>query len=66
MRDVNRIKPILNELERIWLDVPDQRFGQLLQNTLSTIAKENNFKDIFFIEDDKWLKWLSDFKIKEE
>jgi len=32
MRDKKRIKRILKELERIWNDVPDMRFGQLLIN----------------------------------
>lgn len=32
MRDKKRIKRILKELERVWNDVPDMRFGQLLIN----------------------------------
>lgn len=32
MRDVKRIKRMLNKLERIWVSMPDLRFGQLLIN----------------------------------
>jgi hypothetical protein len=32
MRDKNRIKRILNLIEEIWKENPDQRFGQLLIN----------------------------------
>ncbi len=32
MRSPARISPILDLFERIWLNCPDQRFGQLVEN----------------------------------
>ena len=32
MRDIKRIKRILDKIEKIWNKSPDQRFGQLLIN----------------------------------
>ena len=32
MRDKNRIKPLLKQIEKIWLTQPDLRLGQLLGN----------------------------------
>jgi hypothetical protein len=51
MRDKNRIKPFLDELENEWSKVPDWRFGQLIVNVLDTCAK-----DPFFYEDDEMIE----------
>jgi len=48
MRDPNRIKPLLEEIEKAWDQVPDWRFGQLIVNVLGI--------DPFYIEDDKILE----------
>lgn len=56
MRDVNRIQPFLSELEKHWNEVPDWRFGQLLVNVLS-----NADRDLFFYEDDEFLKLFEDY-----
>ena len=43
MRNPERIKFVLRELERLWLQVPDWRLGQLVFNIVG--------RDPFFIED---------------
>ena len=48
MRDPDRIKPFLNEIERAWSKEPDSRFGQFFFNTVI-----NEIGDPFFIEDDE-------------
>ena len=55
MRDPDRIKDFMDELEKIWHDsFPDWRFGQLMSNILGFASMESK-KDIFFIEDDEML-----------
>ena len=51
MRDKNRIKPFLKQLERLWLQNPDYRFGQLIYLMANEIGR-----DIFFPEEDEWLE----------
>ncbi len=58
MRDIKRIKPFLEEIEKLWEKVPDWRFGQLIMNVLGTCKK-----DPFFYEDDEMLElWKEAFK----
>lgn len=58
MRDRKRIKPFLEEIEKLWEKVPDWRFGQLIVNVLGTCKK-----DPFFYEDDEMLElWKEFFK----
>lgn len=47
MRDPSRIKKILSEIEEIWKNNSDWRFGQLLCN-----IQYFEEKDIFYIEDE--------------
>lgn len=54
MRDKNRIKPFLKELESLWLKYPDYRFGQLL----TMIFDKSDYKDPFFPEETEWLEWI--------
>jgi len=61
MIDINRIKPIINELEKIWLNLPDQRFGQFISNIIGDIAHNNNISDIWFPEDNAWLEYLKTY-----
>lgn len=56
MRDKNRIKPFLKELEKEWSKVPDWRFGQLMVNMLGTCSR-----DPFFYEDDEMLELFKNF-----
>ncbi len=58
MRDTKRIKPFLEEIEKLWEKVPDWRFGQLIVNVLGTCKK-----DPFFYEEDEMLElWKEFFK----
>lgn len=59
MRDKKRIKPFLEEFEKLWLKNPDQRFGQLVYN----LARFNNL-DMFNTEDDEWFKAITESKNK--
>ena len=49
MRDPNRIKPFLEAIEKCWLEVPDWRFGQLIEN----LKRRLDIKDLFYIEDEE-------------
>jgi uncharacterized protein YihD (DUF1040 family) len=63
MRDINRIKPLLEELETLWKENPDLRFGQLVYN----ISQEIGYSiDIFYPEDGDWLKAIKKLKKKSE
>lgn len=50
MRDPKRIKPFLEELEKVWNEVPDWRFGQLVSNFFGP--------DPFYMEDGMALEIL--------
>lgn len=54
MRNPERIKPFLNELEKVWNEVPDWRFGQLVVNLFGT--------DPFYIEDEQALEIIKKLK----
>ena len=56
MRDIKRIKPFLEEIEKLWEKVPDWRFGQLIVNVLGTCKK-----DPFFYEEDEMLELWKEF-----
>jgi len=58
MRNVKRIKQILKEIERLWNEAPNLRFGQLLINL--NIIKDD--WDTWNLEDDKTLKHLQELK----
>ena len=48
MRDINRIKPLLNDLSEIWEHYcPDMRFMQLICNFQNWMQSDG-----FYIEDD--------------
>lgn len=55
MRDRKRIKPLLNQLEELWEEVPDWRFLQLIINILDCAQ---NQRDAFFIEDDDFAQMI--------
>jgi len=61
MRDVKRIKPIMEELEKAWNKVPDMRFGQFIYLLADKQYEKTNISDIFHPEDDVWLEVLKDF-----
>lgn len=51
MRDVNRIKSIIKEFEKLWLEHPDFRIGQLFMGITQTGACDPK---LFYIEDDEF------------
>jgi len=53
MRNPERIAPFLKEIEKVWVKVPDWRFGQLMSNFLNTLPI-----DPFFVEEEKMLEYL--------
>ena len=56
MRDINRIHPLMENIEAIWKKHPDMRLGQLL----SCVVPDG--RDIFYVEDDELLQLLADFE----
>jgi hypothetical protein len=52
MREPGRIERILNLVRKIWYIYPDQRFGQLITNCISS--------EMWFIEDDEIEKRLKE------
>ena len=54
LRDPNRIKPFLENLEKLWLRYPDYRFGQLIYLLAGEIGQ-----DIFFPEEDDWMEHIN-------
>lgn len=59
MRDIERIKPLIERLEKLWLENPDFRLGQLIMGITRT--GETNPK-LFNMEDDEFLKKLNDLE----
>ena len=57
MRDPKRIPEILKLLQECWENVPDWRFGQLIENLKRYIGSA----DLFYIEDDKFVQYLKEF-----
>lgn len=49
-RPVTRIKPLINDLEKLWNKYPDMRLCQLLHMIAINSGWQNN--DLFYIEDD--------------
>jgi len=58
MRDKKRIKRILKLLQKIWLTMPDQRFGQLLIN----LGIADDSMRLWINEDDGMEEYLTKFK----
>lgn len=57
MRDINRIKPILKEIEKLWLENPDFRITQLVY----VIARTGeSTPKLFYMEDDVFLKKIEE------
>jgi uncharacterized protein YihD (DUF1040 family) len=61
MRDIKRIKPFLERLEKIWSKYPDLRFGQMVIN----YTQMQHF-DGYHIEDEEMITALENlYNIKE-
>ena len=56
MRNPNRIDPFLERLGKVWKQVPDWRFGQLMVNILGSLPK-----DPFFPEDDEMIEYFENY-----
>ena len=62
MRNPNRIKPFLETIAKCWEQVPDWRFGQLIEN----LKRRLDIKDLFYIEDEELEEAIKKiFNIKE-
>ena len=59
MRDIERIKPLIGRLEKLWLENPDFRLGQLIMGITRT--GETNPK-LFTMEDDEFLEKLDEIE----
>ena len=53
MRKIERIPVVLEKIKTIWLNNPDLRLCQLLEN-----VKPDFLNDMYYIEDDKLLELL--------
>ena len=60
MRNPNRIEPFLEKFKELWLKHPDLRFGQLVY-ILQKKQHKTDVGDIFFPEDDVWLKCIEEY-----
>lgn len=56
MRDPKRIKPFLQELEKLWELNPDLRFGQLIYSLNHNISPGDG--DTFNMEDEEYLEYI--------
>ena len=63
MRDPKRIPQVLQLLEKVWADSPDQRLGQLLMN--AAFFGGWTLDDIWNCEDDKFVAGLTKLAQKE-
>ncbi len=57
MRDINRIRPLLEQIESIWKKYPDLRLTQLL-NWVIKSDKDISNRDSFYVEDHELMKAL--------
>lgn len=55
MRDIERIKVILERLEKLWKKYPDLRLGQLITNAINDIIV------LYYVEDENLLDCLEDY-----
>lgn len=56
MRDPNRITEFMSTFQALWQQYPDLRFGQLVE----ILKIKHNRGDVFYLEDDSFLKWIQD------
>jgi len=59
MRDVNRLFNFYSQLSLLHRDIPDMRFGQLMYSFIRWAEMEN--KDVFYLEEDDFLKLYTEF-----
>ena len=56
MRDPYRIYKFCNKLAKMWSEVPDWRFGQLISNLICDLEST----DFFYLEDEVLFKYLEE------
>ena len=62
MRDPNRIYKYCNKLAEIWSQVPDWRFGQLMENMLSArLQAVQNPNGFFYTEDEELFAFFENY-----
>ena len=62
MRDINRIKPFLDEIGKLWEEnAVDWRFGQLISNVFGSFDR-----DPWFMEEDEMLERFQKYFDKEK
>lgn len=62
MRDPNRIDKFCDELKTIWHQVPDWRFGQLMENMLGTrLQAVQNPNGFFYTEDEELFAFFENY-----
>lgn len=59
MRDPKRIYPATQALAEIWMNLPDWRFGQLMNNFKASMEREG--RDIFYMEEDEFIHRLREY-----
>ena len=57
MRDIRRIDEFCARLAEAWKEVPDWRFGQMIEN----FKRASKHEDIFYIEDDKMIEEIESY-----
>ena len=63
MRDSKRIKPFLKELEKLWTENPDWRFGQLVKNISATGVADIT---LYNMEENEFLKNIDEYKKRKQ
>ena len=63
MRDPQRIHKMVADLQELWDKMPDMRLGQLVYNIYRSDATPGSGSpDLFYLEDDEFMKRLERFK----
>ena len=60
MRDPERIDLFLKKFGELWKEVPDWRFGQLVDNVMD-FAEHEGAPNIFYIEEDDFQYYMDRF-----
>lgn len=62
MRDDKRIFPFMNEIATLWqTSFPDWRFGQMMNVFENWVRTNFSYKDLFYIEEDRFLELFKKF-----
>lgn len=62
MRDDKRIFPFMNEIAALWqISFPDWRFGQMMTVFENWVKVNTSYRDLFYIEEDRFLELFKEF-----